>query len=297
MGLGLAWRNAAGVVNIPHEIGDLLLGLSTAFYVYFLAMYLAKLVARPGALFDDMKVAPARAGVAAIAMAMMLLAAALLPFGISVPQVWWTGVVLQIAASAVVLHAIWREPAQTRSFTPFQYLTFVGPIVGPVAGIPLGYVTESILLAYAALVSFVVITIGYGRKLIRVRPPIPLRPSLVIALAPLSLFALCFGQLGNDPMFWLFYWAAWGLALVLLALARWLTKGGWTPIWGAFTFPIATFANVQVMALAKGGGGIATFGIYAGLVIGTPLILYVVYKAVLAWVTGDLAKKSGASVA
>lgn len=297
MGLGLAWRNASGVVDIPHEIGDLLLGFSTAFYVYFLAMYLVKLIGRPGALFDDMKSAPARAGVAAIAMSMMLLAAALLPFGISVPQVWWTGVVLQIGASAIVIHAIWHEAPEIRAYTPFQYQTFVGPIVGPVAGIPLGFVTESILLAYAALIAFIIISVGYSRRLIRVRPPIPLRPSLVIALAPPCLFALCFGQLGYDGMFWAFYWAAWILALVLLSLARWLSKGGWTPIWGAFTFPIATFSNMQVMALAKGGGDIATVGIYVGLALGTPLILYIVYKSGLAWVTGDLAKKSGATVA
>lgn len=258
-------------------------------------MYLVKLIARPTVLLDDMKVPPARAGVAAMAMSMMLLAAALLPFNLSVPQIWWAGVIMQIVASAIVIHAIWYEPKETRAFTPFQYLTFVGPIVGPIAGIPLGYVTESIVLAYAALISFVIISIGYGRKLLRVRPPMPLRPSLAIALAPLSLFALCFGALGMETAFWPFYYAAWVLALVLLVLGPWMMKGGWTPVWGAFTFPIAAFTNMQVLAFAKGAETLAIIGIYTGLAIGTPLILYVVYKAVLAFVTGDLAKKSGAA--
>jgi tellurite resistance protein len=297
MGLGLAWRNASEVIPVPEEIGDLLLGLSTAFFIYFLALYLAKLAARPRVLFEDMVSGPARAGVAALAMSMMLLAAALLPFNISVPEVWWTGVILQILASAIVLHSIWREPPEHRHFTPFQYLTFVGPVVGPIAGIPLGYVTESLLLATAALIPFTIITIGYGLKLLRVRPPMPLRPSLAIVLAPISLFALCFGQLGMDWAFYLFYIAGWVVALALLSVSRWLTKGGWTPIWGAFTFPIATFTNVQVLANAKGVGDISTLGIYLGLAIGTPMILYIVYKAVLAWVTGDMAKKSGAATA
>ncbi len=297
MGLGLAWRNSANEINVPQEIGDLLLGLSTAFFVYFLAIYVAKLLARPGVLFEDMKAPPARAGVAASAMAMMLLAAALLPFDISVPQVWWTGVILQIGASALVIHAIWKEPAETRSFSPFMYLTFVGPVVGPVAGVPLGYVTESIVLAYAALIAFVIITIGYGGKLIRVRPPVPLRPSLAIILAPISLFGLCFGTLGMDWAFWPFYYLAWAMALVLLAIGPWMTKGGWTPIWGALTFPVATFTNLQVLAYTKGVETLASIGIIAGLAIGTPLIGFVVYRSVLAFVTGDLSKKSGAATA
>jgi tellurite resistance protein len=297
MGLGLAWRNASAVISVPEEIGDLLLGLSTAFFLYFLVLYLVKLAARPRVLFEDMVSGPARAGVAALAMSMMLLAAALLPFNISVPEVWWTGVILQIVASAIVLHAIWKEPPEHRHFTPFQYLTFVGPVVGPIAGIPLGYVTESFLLATAALIPFVFITIGYGLKLWRVRPPLALRPSVAITLAPISLFALCYGQLGIDWAFYIFFIAGWIVALALLSVSLWLTKGGWTPFWGSFTFPIATFTNVQVLASSKGVGDLATFGIYLGLTIGTPLILFIVYKAVLAWVTGEMAKKSGAAMA
>jgi len=297
MGLGLAWRNAADVLPLPREIGDLLLGVSTPFFLFFLVFYLAKLAARPAVLLDDVKAPPARAGIAALAMSMMLLAAVLLPFNIGVSQVWWTGVILQILASIVVVYAMWKDPPKSRQFTPFQYLTFVGLIVGPVAGIPLGYVTESYILAYLSMASFVIITLGYGRKLIQVRPPVPLRPTLVIVLAPISLFALCFGQLHVDLLFTLFYWATWPVALVLLALGLWLTKGGWTPVWGAFTFPIATFTNVQVMGVTKGYGAFASAGIYAGLVVGTPLILYIVYRATKAWTTGELARKSGAATA
>ncbi len=297
MGLGLAWRNAADILPVPREIGDLMLGFSTAFFIYFLIFYLVKLAARPAVLFEDMTDPPARAGVAALAMSMMLLAAALLPFNISVPQVWWTGVILQIGASAIVVYAIWKEPPEKRAFTPFMYLTFVGPIVGPVAGIPLGYVLESVILALAALVPFVVITIGYTIRLVRVRPLQPYRPSLAIFLAPISLFAQCFGLLDVDWAFWLFYYWGWVVALVLLGLGPWMTDGGWTPFWASFTFPIATFASVQVIAFAKGSTVLAPLGLWAALSVGSPLILYIVYQSVMAWVTGDLARKSGAATA
>jgi len=297
MGLGLGWRNAANVLPIAHEIGDMMLAGSSAYFVFFFAVYLRKIAARPMVLFEDMSNAPARAGVAAAAMSMMMLAAALLPFGISVPQVWWAGVILQIAASAVVCYAIWCDPPEKRQFTPYQYLTFVGPVVGPIAGIPLGYIWESIALTFAALAAHVVITAGYGFRLAHVLPPIKMRPSIAIFLAPNCLFAISFGLLGIDWAFTVFYWIASITALVLVAIAPWLTKSGWTPAWAAFTFPAAAFLNLQVLAVAKGAAGLAIFGVYAGLVLATPLILFIAYRFAMSWIMGELGSKCGAAIA
>lgn len=296
MGLSLAWRSSSSVLPIPSVIGGVLLGLSTAFFLYFLAFYVAKLVGRPSVLVEDLKSPPLRAGIAAIPMSMMLLAAALLPFNISVPEVWWTGVILQYGTSVAVLWAIWKEPADQRAFSPFMYLTFVGPVVGPIAGIKLGYVTESYWLTMGALVAFVVIFFGYLITVFRRLPPQPLRPSLAITLAPVSLFALSYGQLGMEAWFAVFYWLAWIAFFGVVALLPWMTKGGWTPVWGAFTFPFATFTHVQILAMSKGYGFIAEVGTILGLAIGTPLVFYIVYRASMAWVTGALSEKSGAAV-
>ena len=163
------------------------------------------------------------------------------------------------------------------------------------AGIPLGYVWQSYALILAALAPYLAITIGYGRALIRARPPVPMRPILVIFLAPNCLFGIGFGLLGVDWAFSLFYWLANAVALVLLGLAPWLVKGGWTPIWASFTFPLAAFLQLQVLALSRGVGQVAEIGAWAGLGIATPVILYVVYRTSMAWVTGELAARSGAA--
>jgi len=297
MGLGLGWRNAGDVLPIAHEIGDVMLGFSMAFYLYFLFFFLRKLTARPGVIFEDMQSPPARAGVAAGAMSMMLLAAAFLPFGVTASEVWWAGVVLQIGASSVGAYAIWKDSPGEREFTPFQYLTFVGPVVAPIAGVPLGHVVASTWLSVVALIAYVVITAGYGRQLLRRRPAFPLRPTLVIFLAPNCLFALSFGLLGHDFLFWAFYLLADAVALVLLGLSPWLTAGGWTPIWSSFTFPLAAFLNMQVLAVAKGAGIFAVVGTYATLALATPVIFYVVYRSVMDWVTGALAEKTRSATA
>ncbi|WP_228408769.1 TDT family transporter [Profundibacter amoris] len=298
MSLALGWTNASHVMpEISEDIGHLLLAASTGYFIWFFVFYLRKFMSRPKVVLEDMGSAPARAGIAAMAMSMMLLAAALLPFGISVPLVWWTGVILQIIASVVVLHAIWDEPPEKRHFSTFQYLTFVGPVVGPLAGVQLGYVWESELLIDAALVAYVIVTAGIILTIRRDPVPDKLRPSVMIFLAPLCLFALGYGVLGYDTAFTVFYWAGSIVAFGLIFLLPWMTRGGYTPVWGAFTFPIAAFLNVQVMAVAKGHGIWAEVGVYAGLVIGTPVVLYMVYRTVMEWVTGDLSRKSGAATA
>ena len=274
-----------------------MLGVSTAFFLFFAVSFVAKVIARPSVILEDLKVPPARAGVAAFPMAIMLLAAALLPLGVQVPLVWWTGVGFYYVATGLVAYSILTGSPEARTFSPFQYLAFVGPIVGPIAGIPLGYVTASFWLAMAAMVPYIAITAGFSIKLIKVRPPVPLRASLVIVLAPTSLFALAFGQLGIEWAYDLFYWLAMALAVVMLIAAPWLTKGGWNPVWGSFTFPIATFTNLQIMAIGKGMGILATAGLVAGLLIGTPLILYIVWMSSKAWIRGELSKKTGAAVA
>ncbi len=298
MSMALGWANAVNLVPwVDEDLANLLLAAATGYFIWFVGFYLAKIIARPGVLLEDMRTAPARAGIAAMAMAMMLLAAALLPFGIYVPLVWWVGVGMQIIASIIVLHAIWVDPPEKRHFSTFQYLTFVGPVVGPIAGVPLGYIWESKLLVFAALIAYVIVTTGIILTLKKDPLPAALRPSTMIFLAPICLFALGFGTLGYAGLFSFFYTLSNVVLVALLFWLPWMLKGGYTPVWAAFTFPLAAWFNVQVMALGKGYGLSAEIGTYIAMAIATPVILYLMYRTVMEWVTGNLAKKSHAATA
>lgn len=297
LGLSLAWRGAATVLPIPTFIGDLLMGVATLFFLFFFVSYIAKFIARPAVLMEDMKTPPARAGVSAMLLSILILSAVLNIFGIRAGEIWLVGVALYLISILVVGYSIYKLPAEARVFSPFQYLSFVGTIVAPVAGISLGYIEISIWMMWLALPPYIAITIGYGLKLMRVRPPHPLRPSLMMGLAPTALFGIAFGQLGIEWAFQLFYWQALIWVLVLFGVSIWMTEGGWTPIWGGFTFPIAAFLNLQILALSKGAGLVATTALTAGLLIGTPLVLYIVFKHTKAWIRGDLTKNTAAAVA
>lgn len=297
IGLGLALVNAAQVTPIPREFGDVVLGGALMFFVFFTVLYLMKALSRPGVVIEDLKTPPARAGLSAMPMALILVAAVMNNFGLALPWLMFTGIALHIVLALIVLRLLWRDAPETRSFSPFQYLTFVGLIVVPAAALPMGYISLTFWLAIISLVAFLGITAGYIPKFIRNRPPQPLRPSLVITIAPLSLFGIYMAQIGKMEIFWGFYILAWIATLACLLAARWIMQGGWTPVWGALTFPLTAFVNLQVMAYHVGSKPLALIGIYAGLAVAVPLISYVIFKHAMAWTSGQLSAKSGAAVA
>ena len=104
-----------------------------------------------------------------------------------------------------------------------------------------------------------------------------------------------FGMLDINWGFQLFYWSANITAFFLTLLVPWLIKGGWSPAWAGFTFPLAAWLQVQLMAVDKGEGLWALAGVYVGLTIATPMILFISYRFVMLWITGELAEKTGAA--
>ena len=297
VGLTHAWRGIGQSFGLPVALADILLGITVALLAFFTLSYLAKLVARPDVLMEDLKSPPGRAGLSAISMSFIVLAVAVMPFGEVARFIWWFGIILHVVIATFVVKAIAKAPPEGRSVTPFQLLPFVGLSTAPLAGVALGYVLLSQILTYISLIAFAVILFQLASKFIRTRPPEPMRPPYAIILAPLSLFGMAFGQFGPEPVFIVFYAAVWAYAIALLVFAKWLTKAGFTPMWGALTFPAATFTNINIMALAKGYGVVATTGTVAGGLIATALIFFITYKALKMWAGGKLAQKTGAAVA
>lgn len=297
VGLSLAWRGLGQSFGLTAGFGDILLGVSTMILAFFALSYVAKLIARPAVLMEDLKSPPGRAGLSAISMSIIVLAAGLLPYGELARYVWWFGIILHVVIVTFVVKAMAKSPPEGRSVTPFQLLPFVGLVTAPLAGVALGYGLLSQALTYISLVAAVVILFKLTTKFIRTRPPEPLRPTYAIILAPLSLFGIAFGMFGPEIGFTVFYISAWAYAIALLVSTKWITKAGFTPMWGSFTFPLATFTNINIMAMAKGYGLVATTGAIAGGLIATALIFFISYKALKMWAKRDLAKKTGAAAA
>ncbi len=295
LGLGHGWRRAVEVFSFPAGPVELFLGAVSLLFLFLLVAYGAKVIRRPKVVAEDMRILPGRAGLATIGMAMMLLAVVALPYSRPLAAaILALAVLVHGAVIVVALKVLWRAPLPQRRMTPVWHLIFVGLIVAPIAGIPLGWGAFSEWVLILTTAAAITIWAGSAVELARAPVPAPLRPTLAIHLSPACLIGMNLYLAGAvQASLWVGYAAIAG-AGVLLARARWLTAAGFSPLWGAFTFPLAAFAVHMLMLAASYGGAFRLIG-GAALIGGTLLIPPIAWRVLKMWGSGMLAVRTNAA--
>ena len=294
-GMGLAWRQAAVLLGAPDWIGEMVLGAVSLLYVFALVAYLAKVVRRVGTLPEDLRILPGRSGLPAASASGMLFAATLVPFGAGLAEV-----VLALALAAhtviavLIIRALRLGPPEQRRVTPAWHLSFVGFIIAPVAGVPLGWETLSTLIFFTTLQVAAAVWLISIMQFLRHDVPPPLRPLLAIHLAPVCLFGIVAVALGFDALAQGFGYLGITLFLGLLFSASYLTAAEFSALWGAFTFPLAAFANLM---FAVASVHYQPFAYVGGIeLVGASLAIpYIAYRVMSIWAKGKLARATNAS--
>ncbi len=297
-GLGLAWRRASETYGMPSGIADMLLGGVTLLYLFAVVAYLAKVVQRPGVFHEDLRILPGRAGLAAMMLSGMLLASSLVVYSTALAQV-----VLALALGGHVLLALTlvrdlvTGPEEARVVTPVWHLSFVGFILSPLAALPLGWGIYNVGVFWATFALAVVVWGISIRQLIKRDVPPPLRPLMAIHLAPASVLGTVAVLMGMPQLGLAFGVLAIAILAGLLIKARWLTTAGFSPLWGAFTFPLAAFSTLMQMLALAGYGDV--FRILGGLALvgATLMIPPIAWKIMQMWMKGMLAAKTNAAQA
>lgn len=297
-GLAVAWRRAADAFAMPPWVSELLFGAVTLLYLFLLVAYGTKVARRPGVVVEDLSVLPGRAGLAAMSLSGMLMALGLIHLNLVLAQVVLTlAVGLHAMLLLLVIRAMLSGPAEGRVVTPVWHLTFVGFIISPIAGLPLGWTLWSTVVFWISLAIAAAIWGASIAQFARRDVPPPLRPLLAIHLAPASVLGSVALMLGYHTL----ALGLGGLALAIFAALvlrpGWLLAAGFTPLWGAFTFPIAAFSSLMQMLGSVGDGEV--FRVLGGLalVAATLGIPVVMWKVGQLWAKGQLAVKTNAAEA
>lgn len=297
-GLGLAWRRAADGFGVPGAFGDMILGAVTLLYLFCLVAYVGKLTQRPATFGEDLKILPGRAGIIAMVLSGYLMAATVVPFSTTFATVVFG---LALAAHVVVVlrvaHSLITGPVEARSVTPVWHLIFVGFILSPLAALPLGFHTYSTAVFWISLAIALAIWGASLAQFIRADVPPPLRPLLAIHLAPASVLGTIAFLIWQPLMGIILGILAVLIAAILILRVRWLTVAGFSPLWGAFTFPLAAFATVlQMLNLVVASDMLR---IFSGLVLvaASLIIPPIAYKILMMWSKGILAVKTNAAQA
>jgi tellurite resistance protein len=295
-GLGLAWRLGAPAFGLPAGLAELLLGAVTLIYLFALLAYLSKVACRPAVVAEDLRVLPGRAGLAALSLSLMLLAATLVPYhGALGKGIAIVAFVLHATLALLAAWAILTGPVEARVVTPVWHLLFVGFILGPLPGLQLGLAGPAMTILFAMIpVAAGIWGISLWQLVTRI-PPAPLRPLLAIHLAPASLFSIVATGLGMTSVAAAFAVLGTAILIALLARARWITAAGFSALWGAFTFPLAAYATALFSVFGGAGPGRLAAGLV--LVAATLIIPPIALKVMQAWARGTLAQTTNAAQA
>ncbi|GGA20668.1 hypothetical protein GCM10011498_21680 [Amylibacter cionae] len=297
-GLSLAWREAARVWDVPQGIGVWLGIGATLILLVTLSSYVAKLCIRPGVLWDDLMIDPARGSVSAGSMCAMAMAAFLLPYtSLGAFLVWWMALGLHLVYFISVVLILLRHHSTLSQVTPVFLLPTVGVLVATLAGPELGHVafSRTILLLSVPLWAVILgLSIWNGS---RASVPEHHRSSYAVFLVPPALVALGVHELQDAPWFGVFWIATNITGLALVPLIPWMARGGWSPDWGNFCFPLAAFSAVQILAVESGHGLFAQVLAIISFGAGSLLIPYILIRTYQNWFAGKLAEATKAAVA
>jgi tellurite resistance protein len=293
LGLVGALRLACGRLGWDQGPVDLAAGLAVAFWVFAALAYAVKVLRRPGVVMEDLRALPGRSGLATLTMGGMVAAGLI---GVYSAPAGSVILILALAGHAVLALLLVRLllslPLQARAVNPTLHLSFVGFIVGAAPAMAQGWPVLSEALFWALIPVAVAIWALSLRQFAASVPPAPLRPLLAIHLAPAALLALVAGLLGKPVLASLFLGSGTVYGLLLLAGGRWVTEAGPSPLWGAFTFPLAAMASAMLVV----GGGWLWPGL-ALVVVGLGAIPAIAWWVLKRWPGGKLAAVTNAAEA
>ena len=294
-GLGLGWRAASQNLGVP-PMGDMILGAVALLYLFALVAYLAKPLRRAATLAEDLRILPGRAGVTAASLCLMLLTASLVPLAPGLAKALGViALMVHVGFVVILLKVLALLPPEGRVVTPVYHLNFVGFILLGLSANALGRPDLGVALLWLMIPVATIIWAISLRQLATRIPPAPLRPLLAIHLAPASLFASVAHGAGLPTVALIFLGLGGAILLALLVRIRWLTESGFSPMWGAFTFPVAAYAG----ALINVSGGVGPLGIAGGVVLvaASLFIPVIAYRVLKGWADGGLAVKTNAAEA
>jgi tellurite resistance protein len=293
LGLAIALRLALQQTALDVGLADLLAGVAVALWLFGAVAYGTKVARRPGVVVEDLRVLPGRSGLAALTMGGMATAMLIAPHAPSLAKGLVLGALAGHGVLAVLLVRLLAGlPPESRQVNPTLHLSLVGFIVAAPAAVALGWPGLAAALLWLTLPMAVAIWSLSGAQFAKAVPPLPLRPLLAIHVAPAALLATVAGLLGMVALSTVLALAGLVLALVLAASGRWLLGAGVTPMWGAFTFPLAALAT----ALIRSGGVLQWAGI-ALTVLALAVTLSILWWVLKRWPGGKLAAVTNAAEA
>ena len=290
--LGLAWRYGAHAVALPAIVGETLLGLATVIWLIFIVAYGVKWLRFRHQAKEELQNLIQCCFISLIPITTILIGLAALPYGFLLSVGLITlGIIGQLVFAAYRAAGLWRGIHKAEATTPIMYLPTVA--TNFVSGTALGYLGYSevgMLFLGAGVFSWLSLEPAILHRLRNLEPVAPaVRPAIGIQLAPAFVGCSTYLALnGGEIDLLVKLLIGYGVLqlLFLIRLLSWLFQNGFTVSFWAFSFGLASMANVGLHLyqgtsnMILGILGLSLFW-FASIIIGLLILgtLYLIMRA------------------
>jgi tellurite resistance protein len=247
VGLGLAWRAAAGAEAAPQAIGEWLIAAGALVFLILLAMWGARIMRFPSEIVVETHVPITASYLGTLGISGSLLAAGVLPYSHPIAYGLWLVSALGGAALLIYLLGHWIEKGvKTLDLTPAIFIPVVGNAATVYSAVPLGLTDFGWLSFSFALLCWLSLGPITMYRLLTVEPRLPrkMAPQLAVLVSSPAVLASAWFLLtgGADAVFKILAFKALFFAILVMRLWR----VGWgepynVAMWG-WTFPAAALA-------------------------------------------------------
>jgi len=272
------------MLGAPALVGEAILLLTALAWLAVVGAQFWRAVQHRQEFIADL-VHPVRVAFAAApTIGLMILAGALFPY---LPEparlLWVVAVALHLLVAMMLLRRIVAGRGQVAMLAPPLMIPFVGNILAPIMGAPMGFAQASWAMFGVGLLLWLMLKpLLLHRLLAGPALPPPLQPAIAIFLAPPAAGALALAALTggvSGPVLMLAGLAVL-VAAVLLSLVQEIRSAPFGPAWWGLTFPTAAFA---IMLIAFGAPAILG---WAALALTTGVTGYVAVGTLRALAAG-----------
>ena len=279
---GNAWRFAHDLWSLPALAGEVLQGLAVISFLVFIAMYINKWIAHPGAAMAEAKDPVQSAFLALIPEAVILIALAMQPYAAAgATAIFWIGSAANLLFGAVRLAAHWSSQRESAQVVPPLYLPYTASVlVNALAAGAFGYASYGWMLFGIGAISWLILDSAVTHELMTGGLAEKTRNFMGIYSAPPVVALVAYQVLAGAGASPAMTCALAGYALFVfcgLAFASpWLARQDFAPGYWAYTFGLATLAQGLMLMAERSPSRL--LAAVAGLVFAASLLL-VLYVA------------------
>lgn len=292
-GLAMVWHAAEGRLELPHIASAGVTALAALVFIALLAAYACKWHRAPDKVKAELR-HPVRINfLPAISINLILLGILgghWLPLAGQI--LWMTGAVLHLLLTVTIVNIWFNAERPVASINPAWFIPAVGNVLVPVAAGPAGFPTIGWFFFTVGLFFWLIlITLVFYRLITKPALEPPMRPTLVVMLAPPAVAFLAWLSLGGglDGFGQALFFIAVFTFLLLLGQVPAFLRLPFFPSWWAYTFPVAAFTSASFRFDALSPLNIGALS-WSMAMVATVIIVTVAIRTLIALARGEMAK-------